>query len=86
MLFSSGRKAVHFDIGDKVIIIGKSSNASLNLYQKTKQAGLSYVHCLCHSHPNCAYEVVSSFSSGYLIKAEDRDYIMVAHPNDMRRV
>lgn len=85
MLFGTGRKITTFDIGDEVIITKKSSNASLNLYQKTKQAGLSYVHCLCHAHPTCTYEIISSFSNGFIIKNKD-NYFMVAHPNDMRKI
>lgn len=76
-------KSVKFELGDKVVVT-KASNASLNLYMKTKQAGMVYVHCPCNAKSTTTLEIAKAFSTGFILQGPG--FLTVAHPNDLRKV
>lgn len=83
--FSASRKTnVNFSIGDSVIIT-KASNASLNLYMKTKQAGMIYIRCPCNAKTGTVLNISAKFVNGFLLKT-NTGFCTVAHPNDLRKV
>ncbi len=83
--FSASRKPnINFSIGDKVIVT-KASNASLNLYMRTKQAGMIYVKCPCNAKTGMVLNISARFVNGFLLKT-DSGFCTVAHPNDLRKV
>lgn len=72
---------------DDIVIIRKASNASLNLYMKAKQKGLSYVKCPCNAKTGQVFRVKSLFGKGgFLLQGENNRLITVAFSNDLRRV
>ena len=72
-----------FHIQDTVVLT-KLSNASLNLYAKAKQKGLSYVQCPCHVKNTMTGTIISTFANGFLIQC--LNFTTVAHPFDLRKV
>lgn len=78
------RKIIKISIGDKVLI-NKATNASLNLYMKTKQHGMVYIKCPCNAKSTTVLEVIAQFSGGFILKSAD-GLQTVAHPNDLRKV
>ena len=73
------------NIGDTVVI-RSTSNASLNLYMKAKQAGLSYIKCPCNAKTGQTFEVKANFASGFMLKGLNNGLLTVAHPNDLRSI
>lgn len=72
---------------DDMVIIRKASNASLNLYMKAKQKGLSYVKCPCNAKTGQVFRIKSLFGKGgFLLQGENNGLITVAFSNDLRRV
>lgn len=74
-----------FNIGDTVIV-RHASNASLNLYMKAKQAGLSYIKCPCNAKTGQTFEIKGNFLSGFMLKGLNNGLVIVAHASDMRRI
>lgn len=74
-----------FNVGDTVVV-RSSSNASLNLYMKAKQAGLTYVKCPCNAHTGQTFEIKSGFYNGFMLKGINNGLLTVAHPNDLRSI
>ena len=73
-----------FNIGDHVVITS-ITNASLNLYEKTKRVGYSYIHCPCHVKAGTDIFIEKEFSGGFLLRSS-LGFLTVAHPNDLRKV
>lgn len=73
-------------IGDKVILREDVSNASLNLYMIAKQKGMLYLKCPCNSKKGEIFEVVSSFSSGFILQDPVSKMKIVAHANDLQKI
>lgn len=69
---------------DDTVILTKLSNASLNLYAKAKQKGMSYVKCPCHIKNTSTGKVINIFANGFLLQYPG--FTTVAHPYDLRRV
>ena len=80
------RKVIKFSIGEKVAVNTKRlTNASLNLYTKTKQAGMIYIHCPCNVKSGMVLEIVSSFNGGYILRGTN-NFMTVVHPNDLLKI
>jgi len=86
MLNTQARRINSIKIGDTVVLNNKISNASLNLYQKIKIAGLTYIHCACNIKTGMIFTVVSKFGNGFFIKENTNGRLYVIHPNDLRVV
>lgn len=72
-------------IGDKVVL-KKASNASLNLYMKAKQSGMSYVKCPCNAKTGFVFEIKAAFANGFFLTGVNNSLSVVAHPNDIRSI
>lgn len=84
MLNIQAKRITSIKIGDTVVLNNKISNASLNLYQKTKIAGLTYIHCACNIKTGMIFTIVSKFGNGFFIKEKTSGVLYVIHPNDLR--
>lgn len=85
MLNTKPVKVLKLTTGDRVVV-GKASNASLNLYMKAKQKGYTFVKCPCNAKTGQLFEVINNFYGGYLLRDPKSDVMIVAHSNDLRRV
>lgn len=74
-----------FSIGDKVVLI-KATNASLNLYEKAKRAGMTYVRCPCSVKSTDVLTIMSSFATVGALLKKSNGVIVVAHFKDIRKV
>lgn len=72
-------------VGDKVAIM-IASNLSMNLYEKARSRGMSYVHCPCSSKAGDVYIVESTFGDGLLLKNIVTHYKTVAVLKDIKKV
>jgi hypothetical protein len=82
----SSRRVVRYRVGDTVVITNRTSNASLNLYQRTKQKGMSYIHCPCNAKAGMLFTIVQGFENGFILKHTQSNFLIVAHPNDIQGV
>lgn len=83
-MLATPKKIKKLNIGDKVVI-ESVSNASLNLYMKARQNGLSYIRCPCNAKHTSVFEVQNTFLNGFLLKSQDK-LVTVAFNGDLRRV
>ncbi len=80
-----GRKVVSFLTGDTVIL-EKTSNASLNLYYKTRNQGMVYILCPCDVKTGDHLQIVQPFGNGYILRSTINNRLYIAHPNDLKKV
>lgn len=72
--------------GDKVVV-GKASNASLNLYLKAKKSGYTFIKCPCNAKTGQIFKVLASFANGYLLQSmDDMSVKIVAHAMDLKKI
>lgn len=74
-----------FSIGDKVVLI-KATTASLNLYEKAKRAGMSYIRCPCNVNSTDVLTIESSFTPVGLLLKKVNGVMVVAYYKDVRKV
>lgn len=72
-------------VGDKVAIM-IASNLSMNLYEKARSRGMSYIHCPCSSKAGDVYIVENTFGDGLLLKNIVTHYKTVAVLKDIKKV
>ena len=79
------KHAVRFSIGDSVVL-DKTSNASLNLYQKAKSMGMVYIYCPCNIKAGMKLKIEKPFGNGVILRDSISNKLFVAHLNDLRKV
>ena len=73
-----------FGIGDKVVL-QHLSNASLNLYEKLRSSGYTYIKCPCNLKSTVSCTIEKAIGNGFILRASE-DFLSVACACDLRKV
>lgn len=74
-----------FSIGDKVMFI-KMSARTMNLYEKVKSKGYSYIKCPCNCKNTDVLEVENFLMNGYILRNKLNRFLTIADQQDLRKI
>ena len=67
------------------IKVRKVTNLSLNLWQKAKSHGMSYLHCPCNVKPTDVCLVLATFGKGGLV-CQCNNFKVIVHIKDIIKI
>lgn len=74
-----------FSIGDKVMIV-RTSARTMNLYEKVKSKGYSYIKCPCSCKNTDILEVENFLMSGYILRNKVGRFLTIIDQQDLRKI
>lgn len=74
-----------FSIGDKVILT-RISAKTMNLYEKLKSKGYSYIKCPCNCKNTDILEVENFLMSGCVLRNKSSRFLTIVDQRDLRKI